>query len=101
MIRPPRDKLLGMSASEFKTMLKRRGFKIPRDFFKMGCVSRKNDRRFRWRWWADDGFIVDIGETDDLFDRWANSVEVSVNAQLFFETPKPRSTEGAIAPEAT
>lgn len=92
MIRPPRDKLLGMSASEFKTMLKRMGHKVPRDFFK-GCISRVGDRRFRWRWWSEEGFLVDVGEPDHLFDRWANSVYVTVKAHLFLEIPKP--------PEAT
>lgn len=91
--RPPREKLLGMSPSEFKTLLKRMGHRVPRDFYRGACISRKYNRLFRWRWWAKEGFMVDIGEPDETFDRWANSVEVTVKAHLFLEIPKP--------PEAT
>jgi hypothetical protein len=89
VIKPPRDKLLGMSASEFKTLLKRRGFKVPRNFFKMGCISEANGRYWRWRWWADDGFVVDVSEPFSTFDRWANSTDTTVYAHLFLEIPNP------------
>jgi hypothetical protein len=36
--RPKRDQLHGMSPSELKTLLKRRGYKIGRDFFKYGVL---------------------------------------------------------------
>ena len=37
--RPNRNQLCGMSPSQFKTMLKRKGYKVGRDFFKMAAVA--------------------------------------------------------------
>ena len=42
--KPSRDQLSGMSASQFKTMLKRRGFKVDRDFFKLGAMAKRGNR---------------------------------------------------------
>ena len=39
--KPSRDQLWGMSPSQFKTMLKRRGFKVDRDFFKLGAMAKQ------------------------------------------------------------
>jgi hypothetical protein len=69
-----RKKLAGYSASEFKTLLKRAGFRVPRDVKTHWVVTKKN-RRYRFRWWSDLGFEVDISEPIADFDRWANSVE--------------------------
>lgn len=73
-MRPNRSKLCGMSPSEFKTLLKRKGHKVPRDFFKYSCTSVFRNRLYRWRHWSDEGFIVDISCPKNDFDRWANSV---------------------------
>ena len=73
--RPKRDQLHGMSCSELKTLLKRRGYKIGRDFFKF-CIARYNNRLYRFRWWYTGGeFFVDISCLYPDFDRWANSTE--------------------------
>ena len=73
--RPKRDQLHGMSPSELKTLLKRRGYKIGRDFFKF-CIARYKNRSYRFRWWyTNKEFFVDISCPRSEFDRWANSVE--------------------------
>lgn len=72
--RPTRDQLGGMSPSEFKTMLKLRGYAITRDFFKMGSIAVYKGRRYRFRWWSDE-FVVDVSCPIPDFDRWANSVD--------------------------
>ena len=74
--RPKRDQLNGMSPSELKTLLKRRGYDIGRDFFKYGCLARYKSRSYRFRWWDAGGeFLVDISCIHSEFDRWANSTE--------------------------
>lgn len=74
--RPSRDQLWGMSPSQFKTLLKRRGHIVGRDFFKKGSVSRYKGRLFRFRWWGGVGeFFVDVSCPVVDFDRWANSTE--------------------------
>jgi len=70
---------LGMSKSQFKTLLKRKGHKIPRDMFKYGCTSTYKNRMYRWRYWADEGFVVDISCKLNEFDRWANSREKTIS----------------------
>ena len=75
MTRPTREQLHGFSPSEFKAKLKLSGHKVPRDFYKYGCVSRRNSRLFRWRWWSEDGFVLDVSCVLSAFDRWANSTE--------------------------
>lgn len=72
--RPQRDQLLGFSASEFKTLLKRLGFRVPRDFYK-SCVASKGDRLYRFRWWDSK---LDVSCSRSEFDRWANSVIYTV-----------------------
>ena len=73
--RPKRDQLHGMSPSELKTLLKRRGYDIGRDFFKF-CIARYKSRSYRFRWWYTGGeFFVDISCVHSEFDRWANSTE--------------------------
>ena len=74
-MRPNRNQLAGYSLSEFKTLLKRLGHKVPRDLETAGYVTEYNNRLYRWRWWSDEGFVIDRSETLDQFDRWANSVE--------------------------
>jgi hypothetical protein len=74
-MRPTRTQLNGMSPSQFKTMLKRKGHTVPRNFFKYGCVSTYRNRLYRWRHWASVGFVVDISCLIPDFDRWANSTD--------------------------
>jgi len=74
MSRPTRLQL-GMSPSEFKTMLKLRGHEVARDFFKYGPQSVYRNRLYRYRYWADKGFVVDISCKLSEFDRWANSCD--------------------------
>jgi hypothetical protein len=83
--KPARTDLLGLSASQFKTLLKRQGFKLPRDFFKRGSVAKRGNRLYRFRWWSpvySDGdyrtgraFSIDRSCVIADFDRWANSTE--------------------------
>lgn len=84
---------LGMSPSKFKTLLKQRGYDIPRNFFANGCIAKAGGRLYRFRWWGsligrgnetDGAFVVDISCPVDEFDRWANSVDdiVSIDTWL-------------------
>ena len=80
----PTKQQLGMPRNRLKTLLKRRGYKVDRRFFKWGvCVCTKGQRHYRFRWWADEGFVVDISDLD--FDRWANSVERTIAFETWRE----------------
>ena len=83
--KPNRDRLWGMSASHFKTFLKRLGFRVDRDFFKMGATARLGNRLYRFRYWAWPDFFVDISCPVNEFDRWANSVDRTINFYNFLE----------------
>lgn len=76
--RPNRSQLNGMSPSEFKTLLRRKGFKVPRDFYCNSTAYRDN-RAFRFRWWNATEFQLDISCKLNDFDRWANSTEYIVS----------------------
>lgn len=85
--KPTRDQLWGMSPSQFKTMLKQRGYKVRRDFFKQGSVSHYHGRAYRFRWWGAAGeFFVDVSCPFPNFDRWANSVDHTINFYNWLET---------------
>ena len=73
--RPSRNQLWGMSPSQFKTMLKRKGYKVGRDFFKQAAVAHKNNRAYRFRYWSFPEFFVDVSCPLNEFDRWANSTD--------------------------
>ena len=83
--KPDRDRLWGMSASQFKTLLKRQGFKVDRDFFKMGATAQLGNRLYRFRYWAFPDFFVDISCPVNEFDRWANSTDRTINFHNFLE----------------
>ena len=83
--KPSRDRLWGMSPSQFKTMLKRKGFTVSRDFFKMGAMAKKGNRLYRFRYWAWPDFFVDISCPLNEFDRWANSVDETIQLHNFLE----------------
>lgn len=73
--RPSRQELKGFSPSEFKTLLKRRGYKVRRDFF-CDCIAYRNGRMYRFRYWSTErGFEVDVSCPLAEFDRWANSID--------------------------
>jgi len=82
--KPSREKLNGLSPSEFKTLLKRAGHIVSRDFFsRKSSVSKFKGKIYRWRWWGtpstgDAEFVVDISCNISEFDRWANSTEKTV-----------------------
>jgi hypothetical protein len=78
-MKPNRTQLSGMSPSQFKTLIKQAGHKVPRDFFKYGCVSHYKNRAYRWRHWGTDGFVVDISCPLSEFDRWANSCDRTIS----------------------
>ncbi len=84
--KPDRDRLWGMSPSQFKAMLKLRGFSVDRDFFKIGAVAKKGNRLYRFRYWAYPDFFVDISCPLNEFDRWANSVDSTINFYNFIES---------------
>ena len=86
--KPTRDRLWGMSPSQFKTLLKRKGFDVSRDFFKMGAMAQKGNRLYRFRYWAFPDFFVDISCPLNEFDRWANSVDRTINFYNFLELDK-------------
>lgn len=73
--RPKREQLHGLSPSELKTLLRRRGYDIGRDFFKYGCQARYRGRSYRFRWYSAGEFFVDKSCILSEFDRWANSVD--------------------------
>jgi hypothetical protein len=76
MKRPKREQLNGMSPSEFKTLLKRRGYNVGRDFFKFACIATYKNRSYRFRWYSTEGgFVVDKSCIYHEFDRWANSTD--------------------------
>lgn len=92
--KPARNQLNGMSASEFKTLLKRQGYDVSRTFYKRGCIAKLGDRLYRFRWWGtligsgdetDGAFVVDISCPIDDFDRWANSVDDTISIDTWLK----------------
>ena len=77
MSKPTRAQL-GMSPSEFKTMLKLRGHKVDRDCFKYSPRTVYRNRLYRWRHWSTYGLLVDISCKLQYFDRWANSTDQTI-----------------------
>jgi hypothetical protein len=78
MTRPNRDNLAGLSLSELKTLLKLRGHKVDRNLDQSAYVTYYRNRAYRFRYWAKEGFLVDISCPLSEFDRWANSVEKTI-----------------------
>jgi hypothetical protein len=48
---------------------------VPRNLANTGYITEYQNRAYRWRWWSDEGFVVDVSGPLEEFDRWANSVE--------------------------
>ncbi len=86
--KPRREQLCGLSPSQFKTMLKRFGYKVPRYFFKYGSVATKGNRLYRFRYWAFPDFFVDISCPLNDFDRWANSTDRTINFYNWIENER-------------
>jgi hypothetical protein len=87
--RPGRTKLCGFSQSEFKTFLRRNGFRVHREFFGLKCSeAERGGRRYRFRHWAEGGFLVDISCKLNDFDRWANSTDEAITFEEFKERMK-------------
>lgn len=67
------------SRASIKSVLKRLGFKVPKNFWGFGCQTAcKKSRMYRFRLYDDDGkksFVVDESCLKQDFDRWANSTE--------------------------
>jgi hypothetical protein len=82
--RPTRSQLCGMSPSQLKTMLKRRGHSVARNFYKYESVSHYKGRAYRFRWWSDE-FVVDVSCPLKEFDRWANSVDQVMDFKNWIE----------------
>lgn len=83
MKRPTREQLGGYSLSEFKTFLKRLGHIVPRNLAHAGYITEQGVYYFRWRWWSDEGFVVDRSVPTWNFDRWGNSVEETCPFKTF------------------
>jgi hypothetical protein len=89
-MRPTREQLDGLSCSEFKTLLKRRGHKVKRNLFKYEPYTTKGSRQYRWRYWGtvlpkDETFMVDISYPLEFFDRWANSTDYTIKFREYIE----------------
>lgn len=84
MKKPSRDRLFGLSYSEFKTELKKMGHKVPRNLNSNEYVTEHKGRYYRFRHWEDQ-FFVDVSCRKSDFDRWANSVDERVTIEEFFE----------------
>jgi len=83
MKRPTREQLDGYSLSEFKTLLKRLGHRVPRNLTHTAYVTQCGNHYFRWRWWNDEGFVVDRSVPTWDFDRWGNSVDETYSFKSF------------------
>ncbi len=83
--KPTRELACGFSSSELKTLVKRRGFKVSREFPTTNeTVAYKNNRLYRFRWWNPTvGFVIDKSCLRDDFDRWANSVDEEITFSDF------------------
>jgi hypothetical protein len=88
-----RPLLAGYSLSEFKTLLKRSGYQVPRNLHRNGWVAIRDNRYYRFRWWDKqdyrEPFQVDISEPIEHFDRWANSTERTVEFNQLLPERKP------------
>jgi hypothetical protein len=63
----------GLSQRQLKALLKYHHYKVPRDWHRRDYVAQKGNRLYRFRWWTQEGFLVDVSEPLLSFDRWANS----------------------------
>lgn len=74
-----RPKFAGRAA--FKTLLKRSGFLVRREFYgRECCIAEKNNRLYRFRFSAG---VVDVSCKRYEFDRWANSTDYFIDIEQF------------------
>ena len=85
---PGRPELGGYSRSEFKTLLKKFGFKVKRP---QNYVFFHHSRIYRFRWWGPDGFVVDIGKPYQYFGNWANSTEQTLPFKEWVQSEQQRA----------
>ena len=72
-----RPKFVGRAA--FKTLLKRNGFKVKRDFYGPSCcIAQLGGRQYRFRFDSDE---VDVSCPMADFDRWANSTDETMSIE--------------------
>lgn len=83
MKKPSRDDLIGFSYSEFKSILKKMGHSVPRDLTKQGFTTSYRNRYYRFRYWNEGEFLVDVSCRLIEFDRWANSVDKTISIYEF------------------
>jgi hypothetical protein len=50
--------------------------------------AERGGRRYRFRHWAEEGFLVDISCKLNDFDRWANSTDEAITFEEFKERMK-------------
>ena len=75
--RNKRPKFAGRAA--FKTLLKRNGFKVKRDFYGARCcIAQHGGRQYRFRF---DSGVVDVSCPLADFDRWANSTALTMSIE--------------------
>lgn len=86
-----RPKFAGRAA--FKTLLKRNGFLVPRNFFGRGCcIAEKNNRLYRFLFLYGE---VDVSCKRYEFDRWANSTDDTIDIEQFKVMLKKINTQEA------
>lgn len=74
-----------INKSTLKTKMRRAGFRTEvrkESWRKYWMYCRAHGRRYRVRWGHG---VVDIGETYDSFDRWANSTERTLSIEEFVQ----------------
>jgi hypothetical protein len=87
-LRRVKPEVLGYSRSWLKTLLKRHGFNIRRDFYGFGSMCFDNgsyNYRIRTQNTQSGRPEVDISCHKQDFDRWANSLEETVTLSLFVQ----------------
>ena len=72
-----------ISPSQLRSLLKYHHFQVPRNWQQLDYVAQKHNRLYRFRWRAQEGFLVDISFPLQDFDRWANSTHIKMNYQTF------------------
>ena len=88
-----------MNRSSIKTWLRRNKFKPVgygnnwRSVFKYGSLCKKG-RLYRIRYNLE--WLIDIGEKKETFDRWANSIEITVTLVFFMRHGYPFNADAGL-----
>ena len=88
-----------MSRSEFKTWLKRRGFRVRRNFYQWYSVGTRGGRQYLFGFMDQDSehYGVRVGCPMHEFDRWAVSTERHVRLDEWLVEEGWWSEEDAVA----